>query len=381
MSDEFHPTEPEIPAIQIPQTQKGNAAAYGSNPYEPYGPLYEPGIPPPPPPRRKRIRWILLPLILALLLLLAGGYFVYASSQKTPQRHKLSTATATPPAPAYTTHTVIQAFLTANLPLYHLSYQPESIEKWVNNQSIGPTWTFAQIPAISDATWTRNETAPGDAWSIGSMGLWVYASLSNEQQASTNFVQVQSTIPGNESMSGGAWLKNDTAYSVERCLFIGDSNFVSTLLTACDATAQDRATITASDNATATQGSVEATATASVPTPTPLPVINSAEDLYTQFTNAGIAMGDTGTVANSWWLQCCSYYPGKGSLSFIDEASGGEMVIALFNTVNGAQTDMTQMDANSNHPGDYQQGTCLLLYWSASTNLTPYEQVMNQYCT
>jgi len=378
MSDELQPTEPEIPETLIPHTQKVDTAACGSNPYEPYGSLYEPGLPPPPPPRRKRVFWILLPLTLSLLLLLTGGYFALVSSRSNPQRREQSTAT--PPAPVYTAHTVVQAFLTAHLSLHHLSYQPETIEDWANSQSLSPTWTFAQIPATSNATWTRNETASGDAWSIGSMGLWVYSSPSDEQQAYTSFVHVQSTIPDNASMGGGEWLKNDTAYGVERCLFIGDTDFVSTLLAACNATRQDRATMTVSNNATATQSSAEATATASVPTPTPLPVINTAEDIYTQFTSAGIAMGDAGDVATSWWLQCCSYYPGKGSLSFIDEASGGTMVIALFDTVNGAQTDVAQMDASSDHPGDYQQGTCLLLYWSASTNLTPYEQVMNQYC-
>ncbi len=56
------------------------------------------------------------------------------------------------------------------------------------------------------------------------------------------------------------------------------------------------------------------------------------------------------------------------------------MVIALFGHATAAQEDVAQMDMNSTHPGDYQVGTCLLLYWSASTNLTPYEQVMNQYC-
>lgn len=383
MSDELQPTEPEIsatqPSLPIPRTQKVDTAAYGSNPYEPYGPLYEPSLPPPPP-RRKRVVWILLPLTLSLLLLLAGGYFAFVSLRSNPQRHGPPAATATPPAPVYTARTVVQAFLADRLPLYNLSYTQETIEGWVNSQSVGPTWTLTQIAATSDATWTRNETAVGDAWSIGSMGLWVYSSPSDEQQAYTNFVQVQSTIPDTASMSDGEWLKYDAAYSVERCLFIGDTDFVSTLLTACDATTKDRATMTASNNATATQSSAEATAAASVPTPTPLPVINTAEDIYTQFTDAGIAMGDTGDVANSWWLQCCSYYPGKGSLSFIDEASGGEMIIALFDTVNGAQTDVAQMDASSDHPGDYQQGMCLLLYWSASTNLTPYEQVMNQYC-
>ncbi len=119
------------------------------------------------------------------------------------------------------------------------------------------------------------------------------------------------------------------------------------------------------------------------PTPalsTPVPVINTAQDIYTQFTDANIAMGNAGDVEHSWWLQCCSYYPGRGSISFVDEASSGSMIIALFNSANGLQTDVTQLASRSNHPGDYYLGSCLLLYWDASTNLTPYEQVMQQYC-
>ena len=56
------------------------------------------------------------------------------------------------------------------------------------------------------------------------------------------------------------------------------------------------------------------------------------------------------------------------------------MVIALFSTFNEAQTDLTEIYANNPHPGYYRARRCLLLYWSASTDLTPYEQVMNQYC-
>jgi hypothetical protein len=117
----------------------------------------------------------------------------------------------------------------------------------------------------------------------------------------------------------------------------------------------------------------------SVPTPTPLPSINTAQDIYMQFTNAGIAMGDEGNVPNSWW-SCCTYVPANGALSFIDVTSGGKMIIALFSTFNGAQTDATQIYVTNPHPGYEKLGTCLLLYWSTSTNLTPYVQVMQQYC-
>src|SRR5437879_4584419 len=79
---------------------------------------------------------------------------------------------------------------------------------------------------------------------------------------------------------------------------------------------------------------VPITLTAPLPTSTPLPSINTAQDIYMQFTDAGIAMGDEGNVPTSWWYQCCKYSPGKGSLSFIDVASGGKMVIALFSTSN-----------------------------------------------
>ncbi len=142
------------------------------------------------------------------------------------------------------------------------------------------------------------------------------------------------------------------------------------------------ATATASSAAaTATQESMDATATARVPTPIPLPVITTAQDLYAQFIAAGIPMGNAGDVPTSWWLQCCSYYPGRGSISFTDETSGGTMVVALFTTESGVQTDVAQLDSSTTHPGDYLVGTCLLLYWSARTNLTPYEQVMLRDCS
>lgn len=172
---------------------------------------------------------------------------------------------------------------------------------------------------------------------------------------------------------------NATATSIA----LSNALATNTAATALVATsiATDDATATASSvEATATQKNAYATATASVPTPTPLPVINTAQDIYMQFITAGIAMGNEGDLANSWWSQCCSYNPGRGSLSFTDETSSGLMVIALFNTVSGAQTTIAQMNLNSSHPGDYQLGSCVLLYWSASTNLTPYEQVMQQYC-
>jgi hypothetical protein len=147
-----------------------------------------------------------------------------------------------------------------------------------------------------------------------------------------------------------------------------------------NATATTIALLVAADDATATQESVYATVTANVPVPTQMPSINTAQDIYTQFTDAGIAMGNEGDVAASWWHQCCSYDPANGAQSFIDETSGGTMIIALFGHSQAAQDDVAQMDANSSHPGDFQVGRCLLLYWSASTNLTPYEQVMQQYC-
>ncbi len=119
-----------------------------------------------------------------------------------------------------------------------------------------------------------------------------------------------------------------------------------------------------------------------VPSPTPLPGINTAQDVYAQFLVAGIAMlNPSDFTDDSWWLQCCSYYPANGSVSFLDVASDDHMLIALFATVSGAQEDAAQVYTKHDYTSHYQKGRCLLLYEGYSnTNLVPYEQVMQQYC-
>jgi hypothetical protein len=170
---------------------------------------------------------------------------------------------------------------------------------------------------------------------------------------------------------------------------------------------------TAAAQAGATQEAAE-TATASVPTPaptiaptptptlvppTPTPALYTgprADDLLKAFINdpaiSVACSADAGCIyplSNSWWLNCCQYYPAHGSYQFYDYSGSGsgfgtEMIVAVFENGRNAQTDLNGLIGTQawTAPQYTVVGNCALVTADIYqiTDWSYYVATMQQYC-
>ncbi|HEX6555248.1 MAG TPA: hypothetical protein VF026_20965 [Ktedonobacteraceae bacterium] len=155
--------------------------------------------------------------------------------------------------------------------------------------------------------------------------------------------------------------------------------------------------ITSTPIPTATATPVPPTPTLVPPTPTPAPYTGPiADDLLKAFIDdpaiSVACSADAGCIyslSNSWWLNCCQYYPAHGSYQFYDYSGGGsgfgtEMIVAVFKNGRNAQADMNGLIGTQawTAPQYTVIGNCALVTADIYliTDWSYYVATMQQYC-
>ena len=118
------------------------------------------------------------------------------------------------------------------------------------------------------------------------------------------------------------------------------------------------------------------TATTSQPTTAIQPTTVTPSILYNAFVASSISATNPIQMDNSFW-QCCSYYPGHGSIQFTEAADGNTLVIAVFNNSQDAELVATQQQWAAQY---MQVDMCLLFSLEGPVLISYYKPIMQQYC-